>query len=440
MACVEGEEEEEELLRAFSTPRLDPSRVLAQAKAREDVTTTRRKLLTLWSRYWNSWETSSLPTGVWWDRGTINELVSKQVLLLKPEGAFQGREVVLDEYENFAKRFPASRQMERRLTQVFVDEKRRATTAAYEVVIPEGILAEDEDEEGGEGRSPGGERSLVRRRSATSRIFSVAEVLVWDLEGNGGDGSLKEIHYFGSGVRLTTSKIKGKLHRARQHRRRHGNGAQEEEELAAELGLGSLGSREDCVLITSTVSDDRPLVQLTFKYIESLLKWDRETVMSLVTESYKHLTAFGDSFLYGGVGRGEIDSVYCDEALKAVSIERRYETDEKMTEIIDLIYWEDPGPRINRHTTYGFSWQSRVGSRPPALETKTPRKTVNDLLNDEAGKNEAGASVNRVRSRGSETGEEDDDGLQRGGSLSKSKKNRSETNLCATEKKKVGFL
>ena len=99
----------------------------------------------------------------------------------------------------------------------------------------------------------------------------------------------------------------------------------------------------------------RPLVQLTLRYIESLLKWDRETVVSLVTESYRHLTAFGDSFgqsllHFGKAGKvkGEIDSVYCDEDQKAVSIERRYETNDKMTEIIDLVYWEDPGPRIHR--------------------------------------------------------------------------------------------
>ena len=43
-----------------------------------------------------------------------------------------------------------------------------------------------------------------------------------------------------------------------------------------------------------------------------------------------------------------------------MSIERRYELGEKMTEIVDLIYWEEPGPRIRRHATYGFSWQSAV--------------------------------------------------------------------------------
>ena len=124
--------------------------------------------------------------------------------------------------------------MDRRLTKVFVDEQKRATTAAYEVVIPDGILAEEEssdsESEGGGPSGRGGMARVGRTRSTTHRIFSVAEVLKWNLE----EESIKEIHYFGSGVRLSTSRIKGKLHRARQHRKRHGDG--EEDELEMELG------------------------------------------------------------------------------------------------------------------------------------------------------------------------------------------------------------
>lgn len=301
--------EEADLLRSFSVPRVEPSELLRRSRADETAPPSRQRLLELWLRYWNAWETDSLPDGVWWDQDAIQGLLSDHVILIKPEGAFQGKEVVLDEYECFAKRFPASRKMERRLTDVFVDERRQTTTAAYEVIIPEGILPEDEDEEDGEGGGGGGKDReggrLRRRQSATSRIFSVAEVLRWSLKDDeSGKGPLLEVHYFGSGVRLTTSRIKGKLHRARQHRKRSGRG----DEDVAELELGAfdfnLELGEDVVLDTSTVSDDRPLAQLTFTYISALLRSDKDQVLSLVAEDYKHLTAFGDSLAHFGPAAG----------------------------------------------------------------------------------------------------------------------------------------
>ena len=301
--------EEADLLRSFSVPRVEPSELLRRSRADETAPPSRQRLLELWLRYWNAWETDSLPDGVWWDQDAIQGLLSDHVILIKPEGAFQGKEVVLDEYECFAKRFPASRKMERRLTDVFVDERRQTTTAAYEVIIPEGILPEDEDEEDGEGGGGGGKDReggrLRRRQSATSRIFSVAEVLRWSLkDDDSGKGPLLEVHYFGSGVRLTTSRIKGKLHRARQHRKRSGRG----DEDVAELELGAfdfnLELGEDVVLDTSTVSDDRPLAQLTFTYISAVLRSDKDQVLSLVAEDYKHLTAFGDSLAHFGPAAG----------------------------------------------------------------------------------------------------------------------------------------
>ena len=298
---------EGDLLRSFSVPRVEPSGC-RRSRADETAPPSRQRLLELWLRYWNAWETDSLPDGVWWDQDAIQGLLSDHVILIKPEGAFQGKEVVLDEYECFAKRFPASRKMERRLTDVFVDERRQATTAAYEVIIPEGILPEDEDEEDGEGGGGGGkdrEGGRLRRSGPHVEDLQRGGGLGWSLKDDeSGKGPLLEVHYFGSGVRLTTSRIKGKLHRARQHRKRSGRG----DEDVAELELGAfdfnLELGEDVVLDTSTVSDDRPLAQLTFTYISALLRSDKDQVLSLVAEDYKHLTAFGDSLAHFGPAAG----------------------------------------------------------------------------------------------------------------------------------------
>ena len=46
------------------------------------------------------YQTDNLPKGVWWDEEAVSKLLSPTVILLKPEGAFQGRDVVLGEYEN----------------------------------------------------------------------------------------------------------------------------------------------------------------------------------------------------------------------------------------------------------------------------------------------------------------------------------------------------
>lgn len=256
MSSYEEEDEDAFLERAFSQPRIEPSFVLESVSGGSEE---RQRLTELWTRYWKSWETDSLPEGVWWDKDTIRSLLSERVMLLKPEGAFQGRDVVIDEYDNFAKRFPASTKMDRRLIKVIVDERRKATTAAFEVIIPDGILAEDDDDSGddGGGRKGSGAGSSSSRGVRLS-IFSVAEVVKWDLR----DEKIKEIHYFGSGVRLANSRIKGKLHRARQHRRHVSIAEDQVDEsfLEAELGaqaLPGLVGCEDVVLDTRGVSDDR---------------------------------------------------------------------------------------------------------------------------------------------------------------------------------------
>jgi len=116
-----------------------------------------------------------------------------------------------------------------------------------------------------------------------------------------------------------------------------------------------------------------------------------------------------------------------------VSIERRYELGEKMTEIVDLIYWEEPGPRIRRHATYGFSWQSAVRVEEAGEEGERGmgrggRRTVYDLL--------SGEQATRVRSRGDggQAREEGED-LFSSGTFSRSKKNKSENDVS-----RVGFV
>eukprot|EP00213_Chloropicon_mariensis_P005318 CAMPEP_0197479470 /NCGR_PEP_ID=MMETSP1309-20131121/34234_1 /TAXON_ID=464262 /ORGANISM="Genus nov. species nov., Strain RCC998" /LENGTH=153 /DNA_ID=CAMNT_0043021143 /DNA_START=24 /DNA_END=482 /DNA_ORIENTATION=- len=141
--------------RSFSVPRLSPRKLLLEAEDddngnAEPMSEERKRLVKLWIRYWNVWEREMIPEGKWWDRKAMDSLLSDPVILLKPEGIFKGKRMVLDEYENFAKRFAISgdlkkdKDMDRRLTGVIIDEEKRTTTAAYEVIIPSGILAEDE--------------------------------------------------------------------------------------------------------------------------------------------------------------------------------------------------------------------------------------------------------------------------------------------------------
>ena len=372
--------------RSFSVPRLSPRKLLLEAEDddngnAEPMSEERKRLVKLWIRYWNVWEREMIPEGKWWDRKAMDSLLSDPVILLKPEGIFKGKRMVLDEYENFAKRFARSgdlkkdKDMDRRLTRVIIDEEKRTTTAAYEVIIPSGILAEDEDEDGGGGE---GEEGKQRKKTQQQRgedvfgvgdtsVYSIAEVVKWNLEKD----SIKEIHYYGSGVRLSHSSIPGKLTRARDHRKRLGG--EEEDAEGEELGqfihgIGTSGQFgvEEIVLNTQTVSDDRPLVRLSLKYVEALLQWNREVVRSLVSDSYNHLTAFGNSFHhFSKVGKvkGEVDSIYVDDRQKIVSIERKYVAGEHMTEIIDFLHWEEPGPQICRHSTYGFSWQAEDAAR-----------------------------------------------------------------------------
>ena len=60
--------EEADLLRSFSVPRVEPSELLRRSRADETAPPSRQRLLELWLRYWNAWETDSLPDGVWWTK------------------------------------------------------------------------------------------------------------------------------------------------------------------------------------------------------------------------------------------------------------------------------------------------------------------------------------------------------------------------------------
>jgi hypothetical protein len=94
--------------------------------------------------------------------------------------------------------------MDRRLRFVIVDELRRVTTALYDVIIPQGILAENEQgnstDQEQEHHQEGQEEISTQAGAAGQQdqysIYSVAEVIKWNMT----LGQIKEIHYYGGGM------------------------------------------------------------------------------------------------------------------------------------------------------------------------------------------------------------------------------------------------
>jgi hypothetical protein len=238
-------------------------------------------------------------------------------------------------------------------------------------------------------------------------------------------GQIKEIHYYGGGVQLVSSSLKGKLDRARQHNQRikgrdNDDDENNDDDFAAELsGGGSLdiGFEEVVLDTTAVVGDDRPLAALSLRYMESLLKLDGEVLPSLLADTYKHLTAFGDSFNRfnkrfahnqspsssveegkAEVVKGSIHSMYIDERRQVVSIERKYSLGDDMTEIIDILHWQEHDQRVSRHWSYGFSWSS--SSQQPVSATAAAGGGGHSMLFGGDRPNQT-TGTNEKRSRGS---------------------------------------
>ena len=75
--------------RSFSMASESPSTLLAAEAGHE----RRTNLLKLWIQYWNAWEHDELPEGMWWNRDVIERLASPDIILLKPEGIFKGKDL-----------------------------------------------------------------------------------------------------------------------------------------------------------------------------------------------------------------------------------------------------------------------------------------------------------------------------------------------------------
>jgi len=345
-------------------------------------TLSSEKLLGLWRRYWNAWEHDLLPPGVWWDREAIKQLSSRRIVLLKPEGIFRGKAAVLREYANFSERFPPTgrhAKMVRKLKSVFVDEMLGATTAEYDVSIPLGVLSDESSSEAAAsavaqlGGDPCG---------GAGATYSVAEVLKWDVRSE----AITEIHYYGQGLKLTPSNLRrDMLEKARMHSAQPASA-----ELGPHFGFGFgfdfdfEGGDGDAgsALRSTSVSDDRPLAHLSVQFLRALVSCNEPVILSLASDGYRHHTTFGSRDIFQGIAahqvdnasgsavRGKVHAIHVDEARRVVSIERKYEVGDQMSEIIDVMYWDSQGQTVLTHNSYGFSWQQRGrgGSCSPGSE------------------------------------------------------------------------
>jgi hypothetical protein len=89
--------------RTFSMPRKEPGELLQEENEDEEE---RINLIKLWTKYWNAWDYTRLGQEMtFWDKQVIKSLLTPNTILLKPEGFFRGKDMILNEYEGFAQRF-----------------------------------------------------------------------------------------------------------------------------------------------------------------------------------------------------------------------------------------------------------------------------------------------------------------------------------------------